>query len=86
MSLLAEIMGGQPPQKYTLDDALVRDHVSIRQIDLLQYEITELKIGKEAMAAELTRLRAELAKERAAKLAILASWKCSMLRKISALS
>ena len=79
MSLLAEIMGGQP-QKYTLDDALVCDHVSIRQIDLLQYDITELRIGKEAMAVELTRLRAELAKERAAKLAILASWKYSMMK------
>ena len=80
MSLLAEIMGGQPPAKYTLDDALVCDHISIRQIDLLQYEITELKIGKEAMAAELTRLRAELAKEKATKMAIMASWKYSMMR------
>ena len=80
MSLLAEIMGGQPPTKYTLDDALVCDHISIRQIDLLQYEITELKIGKEAMAAELTRLRAELAQAKAAKTAILAFWKYSTMR------
>ena len=86
MSLLAEIMGGQPPKKYTLDDVIVCDHVSLPEIERLELEITELKIGKEAMDEEIIRIRLELAKERAAKFAILASWKCSTMRKISALS
>jgi hypothetical protein len=84
MSIIAEIMGGQPPKKYAFDDVLVCHHVSLPEIELLQYEITQLKIGKEAMAEEIRRIRAELATERAAKKAILASWKCTLMRKISA--
>ena len=85
MSLLAEIMGGQPPKKHTLDDVIVCDHVSSSEIERLELDITELKIGKDAMAKEIIRLRAQLAKERAAKLAILASWKTSMMRRTCAL-
>jgi len=36
------------------------------------------------MAEEIAKMRAELAKERAAKVAILASWKYSMMGKFSA--
>jgi hypothetical protein len=82
MSLFAEIMASQPPKKYTLDDVIVCDHVSSSEIERLELEI---KIGNEVMAKEIIRLRAQLAKEKAAKLAILASWKTSMMRRTCAL-
>jgi len=84
MSLLAEILGGEVPKMHALEDVLVHGHVSLPEIERLQYEITELKLGKAAMAEEIAKMRAELAKERAAKVAILASWKYSMMGKFSA--
>ena len=77
--LLAEIMGEKVQQK-SLDDVIVRHHVSLPEIERLQYEITKLKLGQAAMAEEVSKMRQELAKERAAKTAILASWKLSMRR------
>ena len=77
--LLAEIMGEKVLQK-SLDDVIMRHHVSLPEIERLHYEITKLKLGQAAMAEEVSKMRQELAKERAAKTAILASWKLSMRR------
>ena len=77
--LLAEIMGEKVFQK-SLDDVIVRHHVSLPEIERLQHEITKLKLGQAAMAEEVSKMRQELTKEKAAKTAILASWKLSMRR------
>ena len=63
----------------SLEDVTVRHH-SLPEIERLQYEITKLKLGQAAMAEEVSKMRQELAKEKAAKTAILASWKLSMRR------
>ena len=78
--LLAEILGDKAQKTRSLEDVIVCDHVSFPEIERLQYEIKKLKIGSAAMADEIASVRKELAKERVAKVAILSSWKYSMLR------
>jgi hypothetical protein len=78
--LLAEILGGKATKMYALEDVLTCHHVSLPEIERLQYKITELELGKAKMAEEINKMRSELAKERAAKVAILSSWKYSMMR------
>ena len=77
--LLAEIMG-EKVQKKSFEDVTVCHHVSLPEIERLQYEITKLKLGQAAMAEEVGKMRQELANEKAAKTAILASWKYSTMR------
>ena len=77
--LLVEIMV-EKVQKKSLEDVTVCHHVSLPEIERSQYEIAKLKLGQAAMADEVARFRKELAKEKAAKTAILASWKYAMMR------
>ena len=77
--LLSEIMG-EKIQKKSFEDMTVCHHISLPEIERLQYEITKLKLGQEAMAEEVSKMRQELANEKAAKTATLASWKYSMMR------
>jgi hypothetical protein len=78
--LLAEILGNKAPKMHSLKDVLSCHHVSLPEIERLQHKIAELELGKAAMADEIAKMRAQLAKERAAKVAILSSWKYSMMR------
>ena len=80
-SLLAEILGDKKATKqHSLEEVMVFDHVSLPELERLQHEITKLKLGQAAMVDEIARIRKELAHEKATKLAILSSWKYSMLR------
>jgi len=61
------------------EDMTVR-HQSLPDIEDLFHEITKLRLGQEEMAKEVRKMRQELEKEKAAKTAIIASWKYSMMR------
>jgi hypothetical protein len=78
--LLAEILGDKAQKTHSLEDVIVCDHVSLPEIERLQYEIKKLKVGAAAMADEIASARKQLASERAAKSAILSSWKYSMMQ------
>ncbi len=78
-TLLAEILG-EPKVMHALSERIDGPYVSVPEIDRMRLQILELEVGQAAMADELARIRKELAKEKAAKLAILTSWKYSMLQ------
>jgi hypothetical protein len=77
--LLAEILG-EPKVIRALSEQIDGPYMSVPEIDRMRLQILELEVGQAAMADELARIRKELAKEKAAKVAILASWKYSMMR------
>jgi hypothetical protein len=77
--LLAEILG-EPKVIRALSERIDGPYLSVPEIDRMRLQILELEVGQAAMADELARIRNELAKEKAAKLAILTSWKYSMIQ------
>ncbi len=78
-TLLAEILG-EPKVIHALSERINGHYLSVPEMDRMRLQILELEVGQAAMADELARIRRELAKEKAAKLAILTSWKYSMLQ------
>ena len=77
--LLGELLG-EPKVISALSEQIDRHYVSVPEIDRMRLQLLELEVGQAALANELARIRKELAKEKAAKVAILASWKYSMTR------
>jgi hypothetical protein len=77
--LLAEILS-EPKVISALSKQIDGHYISLPELDRMRLQLLELEIGQAAMANELARIRKELAKEKAAKVAILASWKYSMMQ------
>ena len=77
--LLGELLG-EPKVISALSKQIDGHYLSVPEIDRMRLQLLELEVGQAALANELARIRKELAKEKAAKVAILASWKYSMMR------
>ncbi len=80
MSTLFDEILGEPKVMRALSERIDGHYLSVPEIDRMRLQILELEVGQAAIADELARIRQELAKEKAAKLAILTSWKYSMLQ------
>jgi hypothetical protein len=78
--LLAEILGDKAQKTHSLEDVITCNQISVPEMERLQYESKRLKIGAAAMADEIASMRKQLASEKAAKSAILSSWKFSMMQ------
>jgi hypothetical protein len=76
---LGEIVG-EPKVIRALTERIDGPYFSLPEIERMRLQIIELEHGKEAMANELARIRGELLMAKAAKLAILSSWKYSMMQ------
>jgi len=77
--LLGEILG-EPQVIHALSERIDGQYYSVPEMNRMRLQLLELEVGQAAMTDELARIRRELAHEKAAKVAILASWKCSMMR------
>ena len=77
--LLGEILG-EPQVIHALSERIDGQYYSVPEMNRMRLQLLELEVGQAAMTDELTRIRRELAHEKAAKMAILASWKYSMMR------
>ena len=71
---------GEPKLIRMLSERVDGHYFSVPEIDRMALQIIELERGQAAMVDELNRMRRELEQAKAAKLAILASWKYSMMR------